>query len=181
MGCIEAPGDTYFAPGARSFDSGFASAQDDSMETGGAAPSAPVCALGQLPQGGSQQGQKPHPAAASREIGRCHSRLAVPEKHFGFTLILVFSDRCGKSVLPSSATGSGSTLSSSRRRLWGGRPQGSPLQRDRKLMRRGDPRGRPAAIKSVNKYRAADPYNATNSPPCFVLPPAGEDVSAADR
>ena len=36
--------------------------------------------------------------------------LAVPGKHFGLALILVFSDRCGKSALPSSATGSGSTL-----------------------------------------------------------------------
>jgi hypothetical protein len=34
----------------------------------------------------------------------------VPGKHFGLALILVFSDRCGKSALPSSATGSGSTL-----------------------------------------------------------------------
>ena len=61
----------------------------------------------------------PHPASASRKIGGCHSRLAVPGKHFGLKLFLVFSDRCGKSALPSSATGSGSTLFSSRRRLWG--------------------------------------------------------------
>ena len=32
--------------------------------------------------------------------------LAVPEKHFSLTLILVFFDRCGKGALASSATGS---------------------------------------------------------------------------
>ena len=36
--------------------------------------------------------------------------LAVPGKHFGLALILVFSDRCGKSAIASSATGSAMTL-----------------------------------------------------------------------
>ena len=40
---------------------------------------------------------------------------------------------------------------------------------------------RPAANRAVNENRAANSYNATNSPHDSVLPPAGEDVSAADR
>ena len=51
--------------------------------------------------------------------------LAVPGKHFGLTLILVFSDRCGKEALPSSATGSGSAPFPSRRRLFGSLPEGA--------------------------------------------------------
>ena len=34
-------------------------------------------------------------------------RLAVPGKHIGLTLFLVFSDRCGNCRFPSSATGGG--------------------------------------------------------------------------
>ncbi len=37
-------------------------------------------------------------------------RLAVPEKTFGLALILGFFDRCGKTVLASSATGGASPL-----------------------------------------------------------------------
>ena len=40
---------------------------------------------------------------------------------------------------------------------------------------------RPAANRSVYKKRAANLYKATNLPHDPVLPPAGEDVSAADR
>ncbi len=36
--------------------------------------------------------------------------LAVPGKHIGLTLILVFSDRCGKSTIASSAPGSAMAL-----------------------------------------------------------------------
>jgi hypothetical protein len=44
-------------------------------------------------------------------------RLAVPEKRIRLTLFFAFFDRCGKTVLASSATGGASTLFPSRGRL----------------------------------------------------------------
>ena len=51
------------------------------------------------------EGRRPL-SVASRHL----LHLAVPGKHIGLTLILVFSDRCGKSTIASSAPGSAMAL-----------------------------------------------------------------------
>ena len=75
------------------------------------APSAPVYALehtqGPLRRGGYMERKTPQ-SSAFRETAADSSRLAVPEKCVGLTLILAFFDRCGNSGLPFSATGGGS-------------------------------------------------------------------------
>ena len=56
-----------------------------------------------------------------------------------------------------------------------------PLQKGRRFLRRGGGLSPPGGKRSGNENRAANSYKITNSPHDFVLPPAGEDVSAADR
>ena len=63
------------------------------------------------PRGPAHGPHQPQCAAEQCLALRGAFHLAVPGKHFGLTLILVFSDRCGKSVLASSVTGSAMTLS----------------------------------------------------------------------
>ena len=73
--------------------------------------------------------------------------LAVPGKHIGLTLILVFSDRCGKSTIASSAPGSAMAL--------------FPLRGERQVRAAIPPtRGEPRARCSYNS-RLRNPHPET--------------------
>ena len=63
----------------------------------------------------------------------------------------------------------------------GAADQWSALRRGRRFLRRGGGLSPPGGNRSVNENRTANPYHVANSPHDPVLPPAGEDVSAADR